>query len=107
MITDCLPLTIPVSHPISRSLSKLLGPVTPPLPPRPYASSPRRVFIRTGAAITAGYALEYIYNRQQYLEPETSYDHVDEIVNRCISMLVVKPDSPTMFHCDAVPMTFW
>jgi len=71
------------------------------------ASSPWKVFVRTGAALSAGSALEYVHSRQQGVEPEMSYDEVDGIVNRCISMLVVKQDSPDMFHCDAVPMTFW
>jgi hypothetical protein len=107
MITDCLPLNIPTSHDISKSLSKTLGPIFPERTARVSATSPWKIFVRTGAAVTAGHALEYIYSRQQGSEPEKSYDQVDEIVNRCISMLVVKPDSPAMFHCDALPMVCW
>jgi len=107
MIADSLPLTIPTSHAISRSLRNTLSSGLPEYPPRPSATSPWKVFVRTGAAISAGPALEYIYSRQRGDEPGQSYDEVDAIVNRCISMLVIKPDSPAMFHCDAVPMIFW
>lgn len=106
MVTDCLPLTHPTAHPISKSLSQSLSVGLPPPAPRPLATSPRKVYIRTGAAVTAGHALEYIHDRQQGLEPEKTYDQVDDTVNRCISMLVVKPDSLDLFHCNAVPMTF-
>jgi hypothetical protein len=107
MISERLPLTIPPNHPISVALTKTLGPALPPVSSRQSATSQRKVFIRTGAAIAAGHAIEYIYSRQQGSDPEKPYDHADAIVNRCISMLVVKPDSLQMFHCDAVPMTFW
>jgi hypothetical protein len=107
MTTDSLPLTIPTTHPISTSLVKSLGSGLPQRPQRASASSAWKVFVRTGAATTAGHALEHIYSRQHGLEPDKPYDDVDAIVNRCISMLVVKPDSPDMFHCDAVPMVFW
>lgn len=106
-VTISLPLVIPSNHSISLALGKTLGSVLPPTSPRPSASSPFKVFVRTGAAISAGHALEYIYSRQQGCEPTKSYDEVSTIVNRCISMLVVKPDSPAMFYCDAVPMVFW
>lgn len=92
------------------ALRKTLGQNLPPLSSRQSATSPRKVFIRTGAAIAAGHALEYVHDRQQALEPAQPYDHADTVVNRCISMLIVKPDSPDalfLLHCDAAPMTFW
>ncbi|KAF2821657.1 hypothetical protein CC86DRAFT_448667 [Ophiobolus disseminans] len=104
MTTDHLPLTIPTGHPISITLRKSLAPGLPSRPINSSATSPWKVFARTGAAISAGPALEYIHSRQRGEEPEISYDEADCIANRCISMLVIKPDSPVMFQCDVVPM---
>ena len=107
MTTPCLPLTIPTEHPISRALSKTLAPGLPPRQRGSSASSYWKVFVRTGVSLSAGHALEYVYSRQQAVEPEKSYNEVDGIINRCISMLIVNQDSPDMFHCDAVPMILW
>jgi hypothetical protein len=107
MTTNCLPLSLSSTHAISMTLRKTLLQTLPPLSSRQSATSPRKVFVRTGAAIAAGHALEYIHNRQQGLDPTQSYDHADTVVNRCISMLIVQPDSPLLLHCDAAPMTFW
>ncbi|KAH7390996.1 hypothetical protein DE146DRAFT_151443 [Phaeosphaeria sp. MPI-PUGE-AT-0046c] len=106
MTADCLPLTLSSRHAISLALRKTLGSGLPPMSTRQSATSPRKVFIRTGAAIAAGHALEYVYSRQHGSDPDQSYDHADAVVNRCISMLIVKPDSLFLLHCDAAPMTF-
>ncbi|KAH7088924.1 hypothetical protein FB567DRAFT_522621 [Paraphoma chrysanthemicola] len=106
MVSDCLPLNLPPDHPVSKSLNRALKSEYPQQPARTSATSPWKVFVRTGVAIAAGNALGYVHSRQQGLEPYQSYDEVDASANLCISMLVVKPTSPGMFHCDAVPMIF-
>jgi len=107
MLSNPLPLTLSADHAVTKSLRSTLSPVLPPVPARPYATSPFKVFIRTGAVISAGPALDYIYSRQHGTEPKHTYDYADGAVNLCISMLVVKPGSKAMFHCDAMPMTVW
>ena len=107
MTTPCLPLTIASEHPISSALKKTLAPGLPQRQRGSSASSYWKVYVRTGVSLSAGHALEYVYSRQRGVEPEKSYNEVDGIVNRCISMLIVTQNSPDMFHCDAVPMILW
>jgi hypothetical protein len=107
MVSDCLPLNLPPDHPVSKSLNRALKSEYPQQPARTSATSPWKVFVRTGVAIAAGNALGYVHSRQQGLEPYQPYDEVDASANLCISMLVVKPTSLGMFQCDAVPMIFW
>ncbi|KAH7401223.1 hypothetical protein BKA66DRAFT_98299 [Pyrenochaeta sp. MPI-SDFR-AT-0127] len=105
-ISNSLPLTILSSDPISKILSNRLGPTIPPHSPRPFASSPRKVHIRTAVALASGHVLEYIHARCHNIEPEEPYDDVDKIINDCIKMLVDKPQPHTWLHCDAIAMAF-
>jgi hypothetical protein len=107
MLSNPLPLTLSADHAISKSLRSTLGPGLPPVPARRHATSHFKVIVRTGAVISAGPALDYIYSRQHGSEHKYSYDQADAAVNLCISMFVVKPGSTAMFHCDAMPLTVW
>jgi hypothetical protein len=107
MVTDTLPLTVSSHDSISRSIKSSLGPKFPPSPPRAYASSPRKVHIRSLVSLASGHILEHIHERQHGLEPEETYDQIDITISECIRMLVDKPQPHTWLHCDAMAMAFW
>jgi hypothetical protein len=88
-------------------VAKTIGPDIPAPSPRPYASSPRKVHIRAAVSLASGHVQEYIHARHHELEPEETYDKVDEIINKCIKKLVDKPEPHTWLHCDAIAMAFW
>jgi hypothetical protein len=107
MSSSTLPLTILSADPISRSLAMTIDPVIPPHPPHPYASSPRKVHIRAAVSLASGHVLEHIHAQQHVFEPEELYDEVDTLINKCIKLLVDKPEPHTWLHCDAIAMAFW
>lgn len=105
--TDLLPPSVLSSDPISTSLANTLGPDIPAPPPHPYASSPRKVHIRSAVSIASGQVLEYVHARQFGLNPEITYNKADEMINDCIKMLIDKPEPHSWLHCDAIAMSFW
>jgi hypothetical protein len=107
LTTESIPLTLFSSDPISKSTAKAMNPVIPTPAPRPYASSPRKVHIRATVSLASGHVQEYIHARHHELDPEETYDQVDDIINKCIQKLVDKPKPHTWLHCDAIAMAFW
>jgi len=106
-ITNDLPLNVRSVDSIARSLANTVGFVIPPHPPVPYASSPRKVHIRSAVSLASGHVLDYVHALQHHLEHGESYDEIDEIINNCIKALVDKPEPHTWMHCDAIAMAFW
>jgi hypothetical protein len=107
LTSESISLTLFSNDPISKSTAKAMGPVIPAPAPRPYASSPRKVHIRATVSLATGHVQEYIHARYHALDPEETYDQVDEIINQCIAKLVDKPVPHTRLHCDATAMSFW
>ena len=101
-----VPLIIPSNDRIAQSVSGQLGPTILPPSPSPYASSPRKVHIRSIVSLASEHVLEYTFALHHGLEPESSYDQVDNIIGNCIKMLVDKPEPHTWLHCDAIAMAF-
>ncbi|KAF2624995.1 hypothetical protein BU25DRAFT_398166 [Macroventuria anomochaeta] len=101
-----LPLTFPPADPICTSMSAKYQPPIPPQSSTFSPTSPRKVHIRTVAALASGHALDYIHARQRSLTPNDSYDAVDNQISDCIKMLVDKPQPHTWLHCDAIALAF-
>jgi hypothetical protein len=107
LTSDSVPIILPSNNTISKMVAKSIGPDIPAPSPQPYASSPRKVHIRAAVSLASGHVQEYIHARHHDLEPEETYDQVDEIINACIRKLVDKPEPHTWLHCDAIAMAFW
>jgi hypothetical protein len=107
MTADTLSLTLFSNDPISKAIASSMDPEIPAPAPRPYASSPRKVHIRATVSLASGHVQEYIHARHHELDPEETYDQVDETINTCIQKLVDKPQPHTWLHCDAIAMAFW
>ncbi|KAF2845694.1 hypothetical protein T440DRAFT_493260 [Plenodomus tracheiphilus IPT5] len=106
MLSDSVPLVLRSTDPTSKAVANRLMPGVPPPSHQQTPTSPRKIHIRAAVALAAGPALEYIYARQHGLEPEQTYDQVDDVIAECIKVLVDKPQPHTWLHCDAIAMAF-
>ncbi|KAI8932949.1 hypothetical protein NX059_010418 [Plenodomus lindquistii] len=106
MLSDPVPLTLRSTDPTCKAIAGRLMPGVPAPSPEQIPTSPRKVHIRAAVALAAGPVLEYIFARQHGLEPEQSYDQVDDIIAECIKVLVDTPQPHTWLHCDAIALAF-
>lgn len=106
VLNSSLPLTLLPNHQVCKSVASKIGPSIPDHPLVPHATSPRKVHIRSVVEIASGHVLDYIHKRRHELEPERTYDQVNDIIAECIKILVDKPEPHTWLHCDAIAMAF-
>ncbi|KAH9869880.1 hypothetical protein J1614_006801 [Plenodomus biglobosus] len=106
MLSNPVPLALRSTDPTSKAIASRLMPGVPAPSPEQPPTSPRKVHIRAAVALAAGPVLEYIYARQHGLEPEQSYDQVDDIIAECVKVLVDQPQPHTWLHCDAIALAF-
>lgn len=106
MLSDPVSLILHSTNPTCKAIAGRLIPGMPAPSPQETPISPRKVHIRAAVALAAGPVLEYVYARQHGLEPEQSYDQIDDIIADCIKVLVDKPQPHTWLHCDAIAMAF-
>lgn len=106
-ISKPLPLVCPTRHPLSVSMASNFESDIPAPSPRPYASSPRKVYIRSIVALQSGRVLEYSHALRTEVDTAESYDVIDLGVSLVIKKLVDKPQPHTWLHCDAIAMAFW
>lgn len=113
-LTPGFPVSIPSSSAFSVTLAQTLGPNIPPPPPTVDATCPRKIHIRASVAIAASHVLSYTHALTQGKAVPTaaaaaipaSYATADDKINKCINMLIDKPQPHTWLHCDSIALAF-